>query len=169
MDDRIEREKSFHNTRFATEPSRSKVLVSRMFAITKEALKAQAVLEARSVSLRHLHVSTLKPFDDLRVLEAVLAAGRGVITMENHTIVGGLGSATAELIATHGVARPLCRLGIRDQFLHGASKPYLMREYGLDARALIRQVETMLHTDLAVGDDELSAITLGPSPATAVA
>jgi len=136
---------------------------------TEEALKARTILEARGVSLRHLHVSTLKPFDDPCVLEAVLAARRGVITMENHTIVGGLGSATAELIATHGAARSLCRLGIRDQFLHGASKPYLMREYGLDARALIQQVETMLHTDLAVRDDELSAIALGPSPATAVA
>src|SRR5215467_3876626 len=40
MDDRIEREKSFHNSRFSTEPSRSKALVSQMFSITKEALKA---------------------------------------------------------------------------------------------------------------------------------
>ena len=40
MDDRLEREKSFHNSRFSTEPSRSKVLASRMFSITKEALKA---------------------------------------------------------------------------------------------------------------------------------
>src|SRR5215831_8078852 len=40
MDDRIEREKSFHNSRFATEPARSKTLESRMFAITKQALNA---------------------------------------------------------------------------------------------------------------------------------
>ena len=136
---------------------------------TEEALRARAVLEARGVPLRHLHVSTLKPFGDPRLLEAVQRARRGVITMENHTIVGGLGSATAELIATHGVAAPLRMLGVRDQFLHGASKPYLMREYGLDARALIQQVERLLHTDFAVRDDELSAIGLGPSPATAVA
>jgi transketolase len=136
---------------------------------TEEALRARALLEDRGVPLRHLHVSTLKPFGDPRILEAVERARRGVITMENHTIVGGLGSATAELIATHGVAAPLCMLGVRDQFLHGASKPYLMREYGLDARALIQQVERLLHTDFAVRDEELSAVGIGPSPATAVA
>jgi len=138
-------------------------------ACTEEALKARTLLAARGVALRHLHVSTLKPFDDPRLLEAAAQARRGLITMENHTILGGLGTATAELIAAHGLGVRLSRLGIRDQFLHGASKPYLMREYGLDARALVRQVEALLHTDFAIGEDELAAVALGASPSTAVA
>lgn len=55
------------------------------------------------------------------------------------------------------------------RFLHGASKPHLMREYGLDARALIRQVETLLHTDFAISEDELAAVALGAAHSTAVA
>jgi cyclopropane fatty-acyl-phospholipid synthase-like methyltransferase len=55
MDDRIEREKSFHNSRFSTEPSRSKALASRMFSITKEALNATyARIEAGSPGKRVL-------------------------------------------------------------------------------------------------------------------
>ena len=138
-------------------------------ACTEEALKARTLLAARGVALRHLHVSTLKPFDDPRLLEAAAQARRGLITMENHTILGGLGTATAELIAAHGLGVRLSRLGIRDQFLHGASKPYLMREYGLDARALVRQVEALLHTDFAIGEDELAAVALGAAHSTAVA
>jgi ubiquinone/menaquinone biosynthesis C-methylase UbiE len=55
MDDRIEREKSFHNSRFSTEPSRSKALASRMFSITKEALNATyAKIEAGTSGKRVL-------------------------------------------------------------------------------------------------------------------
>jgi len=127
---------------------------------TEEALRAAAALESRGVSIQHLHVSTLKPFDDEAVAEAVSSARKGVITMENHTVLGGLGTATAELMAGLGVGRPLIRVGIQDEFLHGASRPHLMKEYGLDAAALVRAVETLLHQDLGIGEGDLAAVRL---------
>jgi len=127
---------------------------------TEEALRAAAALERRGVSIQHLHVSTLKPFDDETVAHAVTSASKGVITMENHTVLGGLGTATAELMAGLGAGRPLIRVGIQDEFLHGASRPYLMKEYGLDAAALVRAVETLLHEDLAIGEGDLAAVRL---------
>ena len=112
------------------------------------------------MSIRHLHVSTLKPFDDPAVTEAAASAQRGVVTMENHTVIGGVGSAVAEVMAEAGVGTKLLRLGIPDRYAHGASRPYLMRECGLDATALVRGVETLLGERLDVAEEELAAVRL---------
>lgn len=127
---------------------------------TEEAMRATAVLKDRGVSIHHLHVSTLKPFTDPAVLEAVSQARLGVIAMENHTVVGGLGTAVAEVMAEAGVGRRLVRIGLQDRYAHGASRPYLMREYGLDAIALVRRVETLLGHSLGIGEDELAAVRI---------
>lgn len=127
---------------------------------TEEALRAAGVLRARGVSIQHLHVSTLKPFDDPALLEAAAQARYGVITMENHTLLGGLGTAVAEVMAEAGVGKKLVRIGLRDIFLHGASRPYLMREYGLDAIALVRTVEQLLGADFGITESDLAAVRL---------
>src|SRR5690606_12115542 len=89
---------------------------------TEEAMRATSVLAGRGLSIRHLHISTLKPFSDPAVLDAINSAKYGVITMENHSIIGGLGSAVAELMAEHGVGKKLVRIGLKDTYAHGASK-----------------------------------------------
>ncbi|PKO11877.1 MAG: transketolase, partial [Chloroflexi bacterium HGW-Chloroflexi-10] len=61
---------------------------------TEEAMRATTVLKQRGVSIQHLHISTHKPYDDPAVIQACAEARLGVITMENHTIIGGMGSAT---------------------------------------------------------------------------
>ena len=94
---------------------------------TEEAMRATKVLRERGVSIQHLHVTTLKPFSDPLVLESLAKAKRGVITMENHTVIGGVGTATAERMAEHGIGKKLVKIGLQDTFIHGASKPYLMR------------------------------------------
>lgn len=127
---------------------------------TEEAMRATKVLRERGVSIQHMHISTLKPFDDPSVLEAAAQTRYGVITMENHTILGGLGTATAEVMAEAGLGKRLVRIGLKDTFIHGASRPYLMREYGLDAIALVRRVEKLLNADLGVGENDLAAVRL---------
>ena len=127
---------------------------------TEEALRAILVLTERGVSIQHLHVSTLKPFADPTVLDAIVQARSGVITMENHTTLGGLGTCVAEMMAEAGLGKRLIRIGIRDTFLHGASKPYLMSKYGLDALALIREVENLLGTKFGLAEQDLSSIRL---------
>jgi transketolase len=128
---------------------------------TEEALRATTALRERGLGVRHLHVSTLKPFDDPRITEALTNVRLGVVTMENHSIIGGLGSAVAELMAEQGVGRRLIRMGLGDTYAHGASRPYLMREYGLDAPALVRAAETLAGQALGVGEDDLAAVRLG--------
>lgn len=127
---------------------------------TEEAMRATSVLASRGVSIQHLHISTLKPFSDPLVLEALAQPRYGVITMENHSIIGGLGTAVAEVMAENGIARKLVRIGLKDTYAHGASRDYLMREYGLDALALVRQVETLLNTSLDIDEQDLAAVRL---------
>ena len=129
---------------------------------TEEAMRAVRVLQKRGVTVHHRHITTLKPFNSEEVLEAVSKVKYGVITMENHSVIGGLGSFVAETMAEAGTERKLVRIGIKDTFVHGASKPYLMREYGLDAQALILEVEKLLGESFNVQDDELGDVFLAP-------
>lgn len=127
---------------------------------TEEAMRATAVLKWRGVSVQHLHINTLKPMEHPSVLFALQKARLGVISMENHTVVGGLGSILAEKMAENAIAKKLIRIGIPDTFAHGASKPYLMKEYGLDAMSLVRRVEALIGRDLVIQEKDLEAVRL---------
>ncbi|OKL45179.1 transketolase family protein [Pseudovibrio exalbescens] len=123
---------------------------------TEEALRATAVLKEKGVGVRHVHASTLKPFDKETLLEHMSQVDGGVITLENHTIVGGLGSIVSEIIAEEGIGKKLIRLGLKDTFAHGASKGYLMEKYGLDAKALVEAVETLSGQKTGITADDLA-------------
>lgn len=129
---------------------------------TEEAMRATAALKARGVSITHLHISTHKPFTDPAVVDAIAAARHGVITLENHTIVGGLGSAVAEIMAEQGVGRKLVRLGLRDTYAHGASRDYLMKTYGLDAISLVRAVEQLTGQQTNISEADLADVRIQP-------
>lgn len=129
---------------------------------TEEAMRASRALRERGVSIEHLHITTLKPFDDEETISSIAKAKRGVITMENHTIIGGLGTIVAEAIAERGMGQKLVRLGLRDTFAHGASLPYLKKEYGLDAMSLVREMEKFLGADFGITESDLAEIYLAP-------
>jgi transketolase len=97
------------------------------------ALAAARALEAADVSVTVVNAPVIKPFDT----KTVLASARGVravVTAENHSVIGGLGSAVAETLATAGLGRPLRRVGLADTFAEGARHaPHLFRKYGLTA------------------------------------
>ncbi len=130
---------------------------------TEEAMRAVQALAVRGVGVQHLHVSTHKPFGDPEILSSIARTRRGVVTAENHTAVGGLGSAVAELIAEAGLGKRLVRVGLQDTYAHGASRAYLAREYGLDARGIVRGVERLLGYETEISPDELAAIPLEPA------
>ena len=130
---------------------------------TEEALRATTALRAKGLSIEHLHVSTLKPFNDPQVAEALARPRHGVITMENHTIIGGLGSAVAEMMAEKGINHKLVRLGIQDTFLHGASRTTLAKENRMDTMALIKEVEKMTGAKFGITEEELGQVHLTPT------
>jgi len=127
---------------------------------TEEAMRAVYVLRARDVSIQHIHISTHKPFNTSAVTEAVAKSRYGVITIENHTIIGGLGSEVAEVMAEAGIAKKLVRIGLKDTYAHGGSRHYLMRYYGLDALALVEKVEELLGEQLDISEEELAEVPL---------
>ena len=137
--------------------------------MTEEAMRAVQVLQKRGLSVQHMHISTLKPFNDQTVMDAIGRSKYGVITMENHTIVGGLGSIIAEQMAEAGMDRKLVRIGLRDIYAHGASKNYLLKKYRMDAMALIAQIEGLVGKKFGISGEELKETFIAAVHSTAKA
>lgn len=127
---------------------------------TEEALRTVKVLQTNGVEAALYHISTLKPFNYPEIFDNIARSRWGVISLENHTIIGGLGSCLAEGMAERGIGKKLIRLGIQDRFLHGASRSYLMREYGMDAAALLGAVERAAGRKLTFRKEDLGEVFL---------
>ena len=111
------------------------LLVSGM--MVAPALAAARVLQAAGAVTAVVNVPVIKPLDTATVL-AIAAASTAVITAENHTIIGGLGSAVAEVLAEAGLGRPLRRIGLQDTFAEGAKDAaYLFTKYGLTTQHIV--------------------------------
>lgn len=96
-----------------------------------EALKARELLQADGIDAGVINMSTLKPLD----AEAVIAAAKrcgAIVTAEEHSIVGGLGSAVAEVLS-ESHPTPVVRIGIRDQFGSSGDPDGLLAHYRLSA------------------------------------
>ena len=122
---------------------------------TEEAMRATAALKDRGVSVQHMHVSTLKPFTDPTIVEALKKVKYGVVTIENQYNIGGLSSAVSELIAENGINKRLVKIGLPG-YPHGASKMYLMKKYGIDAMHLVQAVEDLTGRDLHLTEQDLA-------------
>ena len=109
------------------------------------ALAAARVLRAAGAVTVVVNIPVIKPLDTATVL-AVAEATTAVITAENHTIIGGLGSAVAEAVAESGLGRPLRRIGIQDTFAEGAKDAaYLFTKYGLTTQHIVDTAWSVLH------------------------
>jgi transketolase len=133
------------------------ILIVTAGITTEEAMRATKALEAAGVSVRHLHLNTIKPFNEAVMLDHINSVKGGVVTLENHVTEGGIGSLMAEIIADNGVGKKLKRLGLKDTYAHGGSRAYLMRYYGLDALALTQGIEDLMGQKLGITEEDLSA------------
>ncbi len=111
--------------------------------------RVQACLEAAKMAsssrlrIGVVNARTIKPFDHALLIEASQMTDRLIITVEDHTTVGGLGSAVAQCLAVEPTAHrvPIISLGIPDTFPHGThSASDLYRRYGLDAALIARRL-----------------------------
>ncbi len=134
------------------------VLIVTSGICTEEALRARAAFAEAGVSIRHLHLHTIKPFDARALLDHIGSVKHGVVTLENHVTEGGVGSLVAETMADAGAGKRLIRLGLKDTYAHGGSRPYLMKYYGLDASALVRSIEDLMKQDFDITEDDLAAV-----------
>jgi len=110
----------------------------------KTAVGVARRLKEKGVGARVLSMHTLKPLDE----EAVLAAARetgAVVTLEQHSVIGGLGSAVAEVLAEAPVKVPFQRIGLPSAFApRVGSQAYLEEQHGLTEEPVLRAVERVL-------------------------
>ena len=89
---------------------------------------------------------TIKPIDEIAIMRAIRDMGR-IVTVEDHTVIGGLGSAVADVIAKSGKACALRCLGLQDEFAIIGSPDDLLRIYGLDAHGIQEKVKELLKAE----------------------
>ena len=109
-------------------------------SLVAECLGAAQLLEKDGISARVIDMHTLKPID----AEVIGRAGREtsmIFTAEEHNIIGGLGSAVAEVLAESGSTARLVRIGTQDEFVHIATYPTLMDRCGFTAERIHAQVQ----------------------------
>lgn len=111
--------------------------------MVEPARAAARALRAQGIAVAVANAHTLKPFDEAFV-RAQAPRHRLIVTVENHSIVGGLGSAVAEVLAEAGSGTRLVRLGVRDCFAQGASMPFLFERHGLTPAAIADAVRGAL-------------------------
>ena len=105
------------------------------------ALEAQEILAAKGISAEVLDMHTIKPMDEEAVKESIRKTGK-IITIEDHSVINGLGSAVADIMAQEGKGI-LRKIGVQDTF--GETAPYdrLMEKHGITTEALVQCAEEL--------------------------
>ncbi|MBC5686468.1 transketolase family protein [Roseburia sp. NSJ-9] len=107
-----------------------------------ESLAAAEKLEAEGISVEVINMHTIKPLDVDLVVRSAAKTGK-VVTVEEHSIIGGLGSAVAEVIAEKQPAK-LLRIGVEDRFGESGPALKLLEKYELDAAGIYKKVKAFL-------------------------
>ncbi|MDI9540272.1 MAG: transketolase C-terminal domain-containing protein [Bacillota bacterium] len=121
----------------------SDVLVITSGQILSDALDAAEELETKGVSVEVLDMYTIKPLDVDLILSEV-EGKKAVVTFENHSIIGGLGSAVAEVLAENNVNVLFKRHGVTDRFGQVGTADFLQVEYNLTSKDLVKTIESLL-------------------------
>lgn len=119
------------------------VLLIACGQLVSDALDAAEELETQGISCEVIDMFTIKPLDVDLILKEVQGK-KGIVTFENHSIYGGLGSAVAEVLAENAVGVPFKRHGVQDCFGQVGSADFLQKEFGLTANDLIKTIQSIL-------------------------
>lgn len=110
--------------------------------LVTEALKAARELAEEGIHVRVINMPTIKPLDEEILLMAAKECKYGIVTLEEHNIMGGLGEAVCGLLAEKYPVR-VKRLGTNDQFGHSGIAEELLAQFGLDATHIADTVRKM--------------------------
>lgn len=121
------------------------VLLISCGVMTGRALQAADILEAKGMPVEVIHVHTIKPLDEKLILERARKA-RGIFTIEEHTVIGGLGSAVIDALVEQGIRLPpVKKFGLADAFAKNyGSQDDLLELSGLQPHQLAASVQEML-------------------------
>ena len=110
-----------------------------------EALRAAVLAKRQGISIRVINMPTIKPIDEEIILTAARECRR-IITVEEHSIIGGLGEAVCSVVSEK-MPVPVRRIGVMDQFGHSGPAAEVLRDYGLTAENIVAAVREMVRPD----------------------
>lgn len=110
--------------------------------MVSKALEAADILKEQGVDARVINIHTIKPIDKDIIIKAATET-KGIVTAEEHNVVGGLGSAVAEVTAKYAPCK-MSFVGIQDVFGKSGKPAQLLEEYGLTAEEIAKQAGAML-------------------------
>lgn len=107
-----------------------------------ETLEAAKMLEADGISAKVINIHTIKPLDEELVVAAAKETGK-VVTVEEHSVIGGLGSAVCDCLSEKAPT-PVMKIGINDVFGESGPALKLIEKYGLDAKSIYNKVKSFV-------------------------
>ena len=107
-----------------------------------ETLEAAKMLEADGISAKVINIHTIKPLDEELVVAAAKATGK-VATVEEHSVIGGLGSAVCDCLSEKAPT-PVMKIGVNDVFGESGPALKLIEKYGLDAKSIYNKVKSFV-------------------------
>ena len=116
--------------------------------MVNEAIEAGKVLAEEGIDARIINIHTVKPLDRAIIKKAAAETG-AIVVLEEHNIIGGLGSAVAECVA-ETCPCPVLRVGVQDTFGRSGKVPPLLELYGLNAETVVTKIEAALRLKQAM-------------------
>ena len=107
-----------------------------------ESLAAAEKLAADGISAEVINMHTIKPLDEEAVIAAAAKSGK-IVTVEEHSIIGGLGSAVCDVVAEKAPAKVM-KIGINDVYGESGPAAELIKKYGLDADSIYEKVKAFV-------------------------
>lgn len=107
-----------------------------------EAVQAGEILEKEGIHARVINIHTIKPLDEELICKAAKETGK-IITVEEHSVIGGLGSAVCDVVSANCPV-PVLKMGVQDVFGHSGPGGDLITEFGLRAANIVENVKKML-------------------------
>lgn len=111
------------------------ILIIAAGQLVSEALDCAEELEKEGYSVEVIDMFTIKPLDEKLLIKEAKGKSK-IVTIENHSIYGGLGSAVSEVIAENGISVPVKRIGIKEKFGQVGTAEFLQEEFGLTAKQI---------------------------------
>lgn len=107
-----------------------------------ESLEAAEMLEKDGISVRVINIHTIKPLDEEIIEKAAKETGK-LVTVEEHSVIGGLGSAVCDVVAEKAPAKVM-KIGINDVYGESGPAVELIKKYGLDAESIYKKVKAFV-------------------------
>lgn len=111
------------------------ILIIAAGQLVSEALDCAEELEKEGYSVEVIDMFTIKPLDEKLLIKEAKGKSK-IVTIENHSIYGGLGSAVSEMIAENGISVPVKRIGVKEKFGQVGTAEFLQEEFGLTAKQI---------------------------------